>query len=344
MASGFVDLLGPGLGLSAPPSGGASLLTGTYYFYPSDRPAIGSMVVTTMLDDVAVGDTSTAEVGTATNPYSGACDHLSSTLHVTALIDLGANYNLSSWSAMVSPEDADAEIPACVLPPEIELAPGYSWWLEYSTDDTTYTAISSGVLTEGSYNTLGAALTSITARYVRLICRIISDTYRASGYTLYLRVSDFRLYGTAAGTGGGTPEPPGPEIAVLGECEGGQATIWQDTLVPGATYYELWRITDAEPAPGTLLASGGPWGIPGGAIDGDPLVDAPLPIGRPTVYRMRACNASGCGPFTEVTVTPCYEDGTAGACECDSTPAAHTIVEATAATHTIVEPGRRACP
>jgi hypothetical protein len=343
MPAGLFDLLGPGLGLSAPPSGGPGLLTGTYYFYPSDRPAIGTMLETIQLNDFSVGDTSTAEVGTSTNPYSGPCDHLTTTLYATALIDLGADYNLSSWSAMVAPEDADAEIPACVLPPEIELAPGYSWWLECSTDDTTYTAISSGVLTEGSYNTLGAALTSITARYVRLICRIISDTYRASGYTLYLRVSDFRLYGTSAGTGGGTPEPPGPAIAVLGVCEGGQATIYQTTLVPGALYYEIWRITDAEPAPGVLVASGGPWGIPGGAVDADPFVDSPLPIGRPNVYRMRACNDSGCGPFVEVMATPCWEDGTDGACECDEAPVAHTHTEAAVVARTIVEASRESC-
>ncbi len=332
MASGFKQILPWLLRLSKPGSGGPSLLTGTYYFAALDRPAIGSMSVTTILDDVAVGDTSTAEVGQAINPYSGSCARLSNYIAVTGLIDLGTNYNLTSWSAQVKPQDATAETPACAIPPEIELSPAYTWALEYSTDDATYTGISSGSLAEGSYNSLGAALSSITARYVRLVAIVDSDTYRASGYSVYARIADFRLYGTSAGSGGGTPAPPGPTISVLGECEDGQATLWC-SAVTGATYYEVWRITDMEPAPGTLVYSGSLPEV------GSPFVDAPLPIGRATTYRVRGCNSSGCGPATEVVITPCL----ANDCGCTSTEATHTLTEATEATHTIVEAGRRQC-
>ena len=341
MPSGFFDLLGPAFGLSAPGASGPALLTGTYYFAALDRPAIGSMTVTTLLDDVAVDDTTTAEVGQAINTYSGACARLSNYLVVTALIDLGANYSLSQWSARVKVNDATPEIPACVLPPEIELSPGYSWALEYSSDDTTYYPMSSGALTEGSYNALGEDWAAIdtgydNVRYIRLIVTIDSDTYRSSGYSVYARIADFRVWGTSIGTGGGTPDPPGPTISVLGVCEGFQATIWC-SAVTGATYYEIWRITDLDPAPGVLVYSGAQPTV------GSPFVDSPLPIGRPNTYRVRGCNGSGCGPASEVVITPCYPVGTAGACDCEETAATHTIVEATAATHTIVEPGRRAC-
>lgn len=303
MAAGFFDLLGPGLGLSAPGASGPSLLTGTYYFAALDRPAIGSMAVTTLLDDVAVDDTSTAEVGQAINTYSGACARLGNTITVTALIDLGSNHTLTQWSAQVKPQDATPEIPACVLPPEIELSSAYTWALEYSSDDTTYASISSGTLTPGAWNALGEDWGAVDVaydnlRYIRLIVTVDSDTYRASGYSVFARIADFRVWGTGIGTGGGTPDPPGPTISVLGICEGRQATIWC-SAVTGATYYEIWRITDLEPAPGTLVYSGAR------PTSGSPFVDAPLPIGRPTTYRVRGCNESGCGPATEVVITPC---------------------------------------
>lgn len=342
MPSGLFQLLPRLLRLSKP-AGASGLLSGTYYFLPSDRPPIGSMVVTTKLDDVAVDDVTTYETGATTNAYSGVCAQVSTLLVATALADLGTICTLTSWSAQARVVDIAAESPACVLPPEIELAPAYQWWLETSEDDTTYTLRDSGTLTPGTFNALGGALSSVSARYVRLITRIYSDQYRATGGIIYAHDADLRLYGTSTGTGGGTPAPPGPELEVLGVCEGGQATIWQGSLVAGASYYEIWRITDSEPAPGVLVASGGPFGIPGGAVDADPFVDAPLPIGRPVTYRVRGCNASGCGPATEVTITPCWPDGTDGACPCSWAPEARVVINATPLARAIVEARRESC-
>lgn len=328
MASGFKQILPWLLRLAKPSAGGPAALTGTYYFAALDRPAIGSMLVTTKLDDVAVDDTSTAEVGQSINTYSGACARLSNYLVVTALIDLGADYYLTGWSAQVKPQDAVAEIPACVLPPEIELSPGYTWALEASTDDATYIALSSGSLTEGAWNSLGADLSGLDldpVRYVRLVVIVDSDTYRSSGYSVYARVADFRFYGTSAGSGGGTPAPPGPTISVLGVCEGQQATIWC-SAVTGATYYEVWRITDMEPAPGVLVYSG-----PQPTV-GSPFVDTPLPIGRATTYRVRGCNGSGCGPATEVVITPCYTGSGCCADFSPRTPSAETFTARTPST------------
>jgi hypothetical protein len=344
MPSGFHDaLMGPALGLYASPA--PALLSGTYYFAVADRPAIGSMTVTTKLDDVAVGDTSTAESGGATSTYSGACAHLTLTLYVTSLVDLGALYNLTSWSAKAKVEDAAAEVPACTVPPDEEYAPDNGWWLESSEDASSWTAETSGTFTGSSYNSLGGSLGRV-GRYVRLIQRIHHDSQRATGPTIYANCADFRLYGVLSG-GGSTTAPTGaPTIHVLGVCEGAQATLWWDS-VSRATYYEVRRITAAEPSPGTLIYSGAQ------KTAEDPLVDSPVPIGRSTTYTVRACNSYGCGPTSQVEIVPCYPDGTAGACDCDAVEATHTITNATegahavvAATegaHTIVEPGRREC-
>lgn len=110
----------------------------------------------------------------------------------------------------------------------------------------------------------------------------------------------------------GTPQLWSPGLL---ECEGPQVTLYIVDAVPTATSYEIQRFGDAEPDGVTIYLSTDRPTV------GDPFVDEPRRIGQGVLYRARALNGAGAGPWgAAIEATPCHPDGTAGACACTWSP------------------------
>lgn len=266
-------------------------VTLTYYYAdantgttpPPGAPWDGT---TTFFNDLLVGDTTTGELETTVLTYGAGCDYHSASAIMTGgavfecpvtLTELRFNYQCSN--NLTSPEST------CLLPFGAPPPAGYAVTLagQYSLDGVSWTSFSGSLVDMGAYAT--ATFASVSVKYVNVRVTASYEVYDENDtMTLTARISDYRLtYTEQAPTGT-------PVLAAMGACQGAQNSLsW--TAVACADTYDIERDN-------VIISTG--------VVTGLSYADSPVTIGQAYVYRVRARNSAGVGPWsTSRTYTPC---------------------------------------
>ncbi|MGC4043496.1 MAG: hypothetical protein QM758_06795 [Armatimonas sp.] len=253
-----------------------------------DRPALGSMTPTTLLQDHEPNDTLTGETVyksvTFTGPY--AVRNIEGVL--TAVLGWDCPVSLKGLTAAYGRSAPGMMESTCLMPPEITLA-GFQFTnaLEWSLNGTTWTplGITSG---GGSSGTLSASFSPVTAKYARLVLEASLETYDdfTITRTLSVRLSDFRATAEPL-----APSDPPANLRGVGGCEGPQLT-WLWDPCGCCVGYEVQ--------------------VDGGAIEdigaATTYVLAPVPVPSAHTLKVRGYNCGGVGPWAELALTSCTTD------------------------------------
>ena len=279
-----------------------------------------SLSPSTVLDDGTGDDTTTGEESTDVEDFAGdpSCAWRTVLAQGTAIGDLGSlgqptAYRFTAWRTQDTGDDVE-----CALPPEEEAPAGSDVARIYWSAGPTgpWTLVASHTLTGSATTFTGSFAGPPTARYIRLHLTSTFTLYDSSDtISATVRLSDVEITywpGATLTTPEDAPILRSPGLVI---CEGARVSLYIPEAVAGATCYEVWRITDSEPLPGTRIWSGDQ------PTEEEPLIDAPRVIGETVLYRARGMNDDRTGPWSSYLVaTPCHEDGTHGACACTWSP------------------------
>jgi hypothetical protein len=252
------------------------------YWASGNRPALGSMALTTQLTDNSPGDTMSGETVSSTSSYGIGCAYNTSAAAMTVEWVNSCPYALTGFSATFNRANSIVTYGGAICLAEDDTSAGsvYTAEAEYSLDGASWTTITLGTVPEDGTIT---ATFSGSAKYCRLILTASNELYNASvDMTSAITVTDFRVSGSLLAPG--APTLTGPSI-----CEGTQNTLtWAS--VSCATSYEV--SIDS----GTAFSVGGDLSY----------VDTPVTIGVAKSYRVRARNSGGVSAWSNtVSVTAC---------------------------------------
>lgn len=248
----------------------------TIYWGNGDRPALGSMTPTALLSDGSAGNTSTYETGSDSLPFSGSCATRSVTAAITALVDFGCPYLLTSFQFTI------AQRLSTWLPSTCTVVPGDPFeeetWTEeaeWSTDGVSWTPISLTALNVAAGTSAKSGL-MLSLRYLRIVARLrFRDVQDNGTISARVRLSDLRTTATLL------PPASAPSLTGPAGCEGPQNTItW--TSVPCADGYEI------QPDAGTIIDVG----------VATSYAHTGLIVPSTHTYRVRAYNSAGSGPWS----------------------------------------------
>lgn len=262
-----------------------------YKWAIGDRPLLSTMVTTSLLGDGGVGDTSTGVSDTQVLTFGRGCRTTDTTAAVSVLADMGCLSSVQSvslsWDGLGSlfnhPADPE-DIEVCVIAPG---PAGYSETvtLEYATNSAGPWTVHS-TWTSAAQTPQNVTVTpGVNAVYFRAVAVASYQTYASEAtQTSSITITDFRVSSTLL-----VPQTA-PTLAAQGACEGAQNGLtWTSVLC--STGYEIEVNGSATTIDaGNVLA----------------YAHAPVTIGTPYSYRVRAYNTVGVGPWSAAQVwTPC---------------------------------------